>query len=70
MFQIKQTFTSYSFLIISLFFLTGGISYATISWPTTPDGETVGGAIGSLMGAFTLDSWNVWIGKLQRLNLM
>ena len=37
--------------------------YATISWPTTPDGETAWWTVGTFLNVFTIDSWNVWIGK-------
>ena len=51
------------FYALCIIFLWSTISYASISWPTTPDGETSWWTIGSLMNAFTLDSGNIWIGK-------
>ena len=44
-------------------FVGGNIVFASISWPTTPDWETTGWSIWTLLSSFTLDSWNVWIGK-------
>ena len=57
-FFLKNTF--YSFVLI---FIWSSVVFATISWPTTPDGETSGWSIGTLITTFTIDSWNVWIGK-------
>ena len=45
------------------------IVYASISWPTTPDGETAWWSIGSMMSAITIDSWNVWIWKTPSVKL-
>ena len=54
----------YSFIYAICIVLLGtSIVYAAISWPTTPDGETAGWSIGTLLTTFTIDSWNVWIGK-------
>ena len=51
------------FIIVPLFFLLTSVTYATISWPWTPDGETAWWNIGSIISAITIDSWNVGIWK-------
>ena len=63
-FFLKQSFNIFIFwMVFILSILSWIVVYATISWPSTPDGETAGWSIGTLITTFTIDSWNVWIWK-------
>ena len=58
-------------IIYGIIFISIGSSivFASISWPTTPDWETVGGSIWTMVNTITIDSWNVWIGKTPTVKL-
>ena len=57
--HIKKIFNFYLLLVL---LLTTGVVYASISWPTNPDGETAGWSIGAIMSIINIDNGSVGIG--------
>ena len=61
--NIKEKIIKKFISLFLLVFVGSGVVFASISWPAAPSWETSGWLIGSIYGAFTIDSWNVGIGK-------